>query len=236
MSLKTIFAYSANNPKEDNYRQKCTYQETIECPSCHFAIEPKPIAGFYVRGEGRLRGTVDMFLLSLCKRCNTVFMSKYSAFDRSSIAGGFDFSYAEYSIPYSPKTDVFPKEIHALSPNFVETYSQSESAESQQLLQICGVGYRKALEYLVKDYLCQKYPEDAEKIRTEFLGASIKRIEDNKIKILAERSTWIGNDETHYVKKHEDLDINNMKRFIRAILTYIESELAFEEAMGIPKL
>ena len=87
----------------------------------------------------------------------------------------------------------------------------------------------------MKDYLCHKYPDDAEQIRSEFLGASIKRIDDKRVKVLAERSTWIGNDETHYVRKHDNLTLDNMKRFIKAILNYVESELAFEEADSIPR-
>ena len=55
------------------------------------------------------------------------------------------------------------------------------------------------------------------------------------MKVLAERSTWIVNDETHYVKKREELGLDDMKRFIKAMLSYIESELAFEEAEAIPR-
>lgn len=88
---------------------------------------------------------------------------------------------------------------------------------------------------MVKDYLCHKFPEDAEKIRNELLSHSISRIDDSRIKVLAERSTWIGNDETHYVKKREELGLDDMKRFIKAMLNYIESELAFEEAEAIPR-
>ncbi len=159
-------------------------------------------------------------------------MSEYKG---PSSGTSFTFDYPRYSVPSTPLTTIIPDGIKALSPNFAETYSQSETAESQRLFQICGVGYRKALEYLVKDYLCHKSPECSEDIRSEFLAASIKRIDDSRIKTLAERSTWIGNDETHYVKKHEDLDFNDMKRFIKALLTYVESELAFEEALDIER-
>ena len=131
--------------------------------------------------------------------------------------------------------DSYSDAIKQLSPGFVETYTQAESAESQQLFQICGPGYRKALEILVKDYLCHIYPDDTEKIQSEPLGASINRIESTRIKTLAQRSTWIGNDETHYVRKHEDLGLPEMKRFIKAMLTYIDSELAFEEAESISR-
>lgn len=112
---------------------------------------------------------------------------------------------------------------------------QAEIAESQRLYRICGVGYRKALEFLVKDYLRRKNPDDSDKILAEPLGSCIRKLDDPRIKVLAERSVWIGNDETHYVRKHDDLDLEDMKRFIKAMLNYIESELAFEEAEAIPR-
>ena len=101
--------------------------------------------------------------------------------------------------------------------------------------QICGIGYRKALEYLVKDYLCHKAPADEDAIKTEALGRSLQRIEDSRIQALAQRATWIGNDETHYVKKHEDLDVATMKVFINAMVHFIDSDLALEQALGIER-
>lgn len=117
---------------------------------------------------------------------------------------------------------------------FATTYAEAGQAEAQNLTEVAGCGYRKSVEYLVKDYLCKKFPDSAEDIKKELLGAAIKRIEDSRIKTLAERSVWIGNDETHYIKKHENLDIEDMKRFISAMLHYIDAELALEEALSIP--
>ena len=79
-----------------------------------------------------------------------------------------------------------------------------------------------------------KNPDNTDKILAEPLGSCIKKLEDQRLKVLAERSAWIGNDETHYVRKHDDLGIEDMKRFIKAMLNYVESELAFEEAEAIP--
>ena len=45
----------------------------------------------------------------------------------------------------------------------------------------------------------------------------------------------IGNDETHYVKKHEDLDVATMKVFINAMVHFIDSDLALEQALGIER-
>lgn len=140
----------------------------------------------------------------------------------------------EYELfPMTPNRESFSDDILGLSLTFVETYGQAQQAEAEGLSQICGIGYRKALEYLVKDYLCHKFPADEEAIKAEALGQSLRRIEDGRIQTLAQRATWIGNDETHYVRKHEDLDVKTMKTFIRSMINFIDSELTFEKALCI---
>lgn len=236
MLEKTIAAYDVDYPDLEKTKRTCRYREVVECPACHYAIEPKPLGAFYVAAEDATQyAAYRLNLFCLCKHCRQIFMSEFRGCDRNVSTGHLVFSDPEYSIPATPRNSAIPEEIKEMSPNFAETYMQSETAESQQLFQICGVGYRKALEYLVKDYLCHKYPDSTDAICAELLGASLRRIDDPRIKTLAERSTWIGNDETHYVRKHEDLSINDMKRFIKALLIYIESELAFEEALSIDR-
>ena len=234
MGRKNIKAFSAGYPNESSLL-RCTYLEITECPSCHFAIEPKTLCAYYVQPDSPSDGACTLYLLSMCKRCNQVFLSAFQERASRSVSGFADFDSALYSIPYTPNIIKFSDDVRQLSPDFVETYMQAEIAESQRLYRICGVGYRKALEFLVKDYLQHKSPDHADKIPAESLGSFIKRLEDPRIKVLAERSTWIGNDEAHYVRKHDDLDIEDMKRFIKAMLHYIESELAFEEAESIPR-
>ena len=51
-----------------------------------------------------------------------------------------------------------------------------------------------------------------------------------KIKTLATASAWLGNDETHYCRKHKDYNIDHLKAFINAIVSYIDSELNVEIA------
>ena len=53
---------------------------------------------------------------------------------------------------------------------------------------------------------------------------------DDRLVTLAKASVWLGNDETHYVKKHPDYTLNNMKAFINAFITFIDSDLAYEAA------
>lgn len=207
---------------------KLSFQETDECPICHFSLRPEIKQGYFVRLKDG--SSYEAYLVCLCTRCRQMFFIKYSGTCHNSISSPT----LQKLIPVTPSRVSFSDDLSAISPTFVNTYNQAQFAESQGLTEICGIGYRRALEFLVKDYLIHLSPDEEDTIKAEFLGASIKRINNDRIKVLAERSTWIGNDETHYVRKHEDFDYTDMKRFIIAMVRYIESELTFEEALSIP--
>lgn len=227
MSLSDIDALNIN----ELYRRNFDYSEINECPMCHFAVQPRLIHTCYV-DDHHDSNECNLYITFFCPKCGGVFLAKYREISIPSI-GAYSYS-GDFSLtPVSPNYDKFSSQIKQLSPTFIQTYEQSQYAEALNLTEICGIGYRKSVEYLVKDYLCHTYPDQEEAIKAEPLGKSIKRIDSIKIKTLAERATWIGNDETHYVRKHEDLDTNVMKRFITAMVRYIDSELAFEEADSI---
>lgn len=205
------------------------YEEVSECPMCHTSIVPGILDVFYLAIDSQF-SSFRVFVINFCPKCRKVFVCQYDAY----YCGMLKCEEAPVSI--APKTFqkiTFSNSISQLSPYFVKTYNESVHAESLGLVHICGAGYRKSLEFLVKDYLCHIHPEEENKIKTEFLGNSISRIENIRIKTLASRCAWIGNDETHYVKKHDDRGTDDIKRFINAMLHYIESELAFEEAESI---
>ncbi len=91
---------------------------------------------------------------------------------------------------------------------------------------VAGPGYRKALEFLIKDYLCLAQPEDAEKIKKAQLGPCIADYVTNEnVKAMAARAVWLGNDETHYTRKWEDKDLEDLKKLIQLTVHWIEMEL-----------
>lgn len=212
---------------DSGFELKLNFPETDECPLCHFSLRPEVKSGFYFPSTDGSRYTA--YLICFCTKCRDLFMIKYSG----SYTPTIGIPTLRKLIPVTPRTEPFSAGISNLSPTFVNTYNQAQFAESQGLTEICGMGYRRALEFLVKDYLIHLAPDQAETIKAQPLGACIKRINNDHIKVLAERSTWIGNDETHYVRKHEDFDYTDMKRFITAMVRYIDSELTFEEALSI---
>lgn len=132
--------------------------------------------------------------------------------------------------PYKKHESNLPEEMTSLFPDFEEIYIQALSAESHGLNLITGIAYRKSLEFLVKQFLIERFPSEEQNIRSEFLGKSIKRIEYPLIQRLATAATWLGNDEGHFTRKHENHDVSDMKKFILALCHLVVAEKVAEEA------
>lgn len=177
-----------------------------------------------------LVGETDLYVIHVCPICERGFVGHYSGY-----IDGISSPFSLVDVyPKNRKLSDFSAEIQELSPQFCNIYEQSQSAEQAGLTEICGLGYRKAVEFLVKDYAAYKSPGEKGKIQVEWLSATIKqRIDNGSIKVLAERATWIGNDEAHYLRKFEELDVQNMKHFINAMTTFIDAEIAVQEALEI---
>jgi len=112
--------------------------------------------------------------------------------------------------------------------NFIKTYLQSLEAENFGLDELAGMGYRKAIEYLVKDWAIQTKPEEKEKIEKAWLGAVIKNYYEGDLKDILERATWLGNDQAHYNKLFEEFDIDVLKELIDLIM--VELDRRFKKA------
>jgi hypothetical protein len=98
---------------------------------------------------------------------------------------------------------------------------------------VAGPGYRKAFEFLIKDYITSQGAEQdpdkkaAEKAVVEkmLLAACIEKyVKSEQIKQIAKRAAWLGNDEIHYTRKWEGKDLVDLKRLITLTLHWIEIE------------
>lgn len=216
------------------------YTDRPLCPHCG-ANSPRTVFnGFFIRNTSGTSTHLNVYLQKMCPVCGRASLLEYQNNPSERvISSRLDlqrFSPNEYPINNITQT-VFSDAIKQLSPNFVQIYHQSEHSEADNLSEICGMGYRKALEFLIKDYAISIYPNDKEKIEKANLSSAIKQwISSEKIKTLAERAVWLGNDETHYVRRQEDYSLTNMKSFIKACVYFIDSELAYEAASSLTPL
>ena len=201
-----------------------------KCPVCNHAMKPHLL--YAASWEQRIG------VAFLCMMCKNAFIAQYDEITQSSRA--ITNMLTRSLLGSGPKiyrplealpTEAFSDRITKLSAMFVEIYHQAEQAEYFGLKLIAGPGYRKALEFLIKDYACHINPSAAEAIQKKTLVSVIDGYLNNvRLKELAKRAVWIGNDETHYVRKFEDRDIEDMKLFMGVAVSWIDSELIAELA------
>jgi hypothetical protein len=101
---------------------------------------------------------------------------------------------------------------------------QSLVAENSGLDELAGMGYRKAIEYLVKDWAIQNHPDEKDKSEALWLGQVISKYYDGDLKEILERATWLGNDQAHYNKLFEEFDINVLKELIALIMVELDRQ------------
>lgn len=191
-------------------------QLAIECPFCHALVNPKYL---YIHED-------SLFAVCPNSDCDKHFIltSPYS-----------DYSFVEVQPNSTPGKRVFSSTIRKISPEFEEIYNQAFHAEQISLDQICGTGYRKALEFLIKDYLISQVAKDddtKEAIKNTFLDKCIQNyVPNEQVKIVARRAVWLGNDETHYTRKWGNKDVSHLKSLIDLVVRWIESDIETKELL-----
>lgn len=219
MQKINIEAFDLDNP---NKVKTFSISPPNECPHCNKSIEPKHLSSFCRKIE-----PVDLYTSFLCPSCYKLFSVQYKLFQYTKNRT----DHTIIILPQPNRSTYFSSVIGDISPNFVTIFNQSETAENYGLDKICGQGYRKALEFLIKDYAIEHNPNEKEKIQNMSVASCIDiYIQNTRIQTLAKASAWIGNDETHYVRKHVDYNLQDLKKFITSIVSYIELDYQISEA------
>ncbi|EGD46275.1 hypothetical protein Cpap_0887 [Ruminiclostridium papyrosolvens DSM 2782] len=208
--------------------------ELSECPMCKHAIKPHLLSRTSYFDENK---KLYLSVNYLCKACYNSFMCQYSVDLIYKTGYHYPKTVLMRVAPINFVTERFEPIISDSFPNFISIYNQALAAESYSLSEISGIGYRKALEFLIKDFLIKMYPEKEESIKNTVLGNCINNFIDNtQLKTAASRAVWLGNDQTHYIQKYTDKDITDLKRLIRLTVHWISMILETEEAEKIEQI
>ena len=204
------------------------YEEPNICPHCHVVNEPHFKIAFVSKNDKKEDELITVWQCS-SKQCYRLFVADYVRRDSNS----FKFNRFLNGLPKGPD---WPKPIIELNSgnsidtekvqksNFIKTYLQSLEAENYGLDELAGMGYRKAIEYLVKDWAIQNNPDKRENIQKSWLGAVIKDYYDGDLKEILERATWLGNDQAHYNRLFEEFEINVLKELIDLIMVELDRQ------------
>lgn len=207
-----------------------------ECPCCHKGIGVESLDGFVHENDSpefydTRAEIIFQCPLDACKRYFIAYYRQNNSHHQALRTYGTEpnFELRGFS-PYVFQKKEFPKEIEKTSSQFAEIFNEAAQAENRGLKKVAGPGYRKALEFLVKDYLVKREPNKKAEIRKSLLQTLIQKfIDDADLKACAERAVWLGNDETHYLRIWKDKDINDLKRLIILSLNWIQNKILTEK-------
>lgn len=181
------------------------------------------------------------------RECGRLFFAIYRIGYKSS-AWGESYGYLlNDTEPFEFEAYDFGSHVEAVSPRFCKIMNQALKAEEDHLDEIAGPGYRKALEVLIKDFAKLPYEAQLDKAKEEsdsaahaeaekhlaqieqmYLVPCIKQyIDDKRIRDIAERAAWLGNDETHYVRKWPEKDVKALKALIELVIHFVRSHLEY---------
>ena len=220
--------YHENLNFEKETLKEITVEEVGECPLCHLATSPTFINGYLI-GSKENSIQLTAYVILYCPGCKRLYIVTYLFLNGLAVSTQIDI-HPKYSLRKS-----FSENLVSLSPEFVNIYSQALEAENRnQTKGLAGLGYRKAIEFLIKDYLIKLKHQDGETIIKMELGDCIKKL-DSDLQDIAKASTWLGNDEIHYFRKNEGYSIDDLKSFIDCLVTDIEREYIRQKAKKLVK-
>lgn len=188
-----------------------------KCPLCHHYGDIA-IANGHIRPSNQ---GVEVLFQCPFQSCKRYFIGYYGVPGQKQLLG---------LQPQRPELLEFSDTIKTISKDFLLIYEQAESALHAGLDQIAGPGFRKAFEFLIKDYAKHTAPPIASEIEKAFSGQVVSQyIGDPRIQAVATRALWLGNDESHYLRKWADHDISDLKTLISLTVHWIEIERLSEK-------
>lgn len=183
------------------------YEKPMTCPYCGVYTEAT-----VVNGESFiLTGNQSAIIISFeCTRCKRQFLAVYIEEDNRLTLNTI--------IPVADADEVHPG-LKTVSPEFERIHQQSYRAELRGDIDIAAVGYRTALEVLIKDFAIRELGEEEEEVASKKLAQAIEDYSGTVGMKNAENVVRkLGNDYTHYRKKYEPLSFMELKHYYGIVL------------------
>lgn len=163
-----------------------------------------------------------------CPNCQNLTICKYSLY-----YDAYDVMLCDLISPFeilggNGLTYEFSKGIKEISPSFVRIYNDTYKAEQLILNEIVLIGYRKAFEFLIRDYSNKKENNEEKKIQInklsllELINLYFKDQIENENLI---NFSLIESDFYQYEDKYNKAKIEDLKQLILLFVSKIESNI-----------
>lgn len=196
-----------------------------QCPHCNKQIAPRYIDAHFTQSDDASNYSSIAFWS--CPACAKVFGVTYDINETSKNMNGLEIFDTTIGNTYPPLLNVIAVDarISEISPHFAELFQHAQIAKACGLLELAGMGFRKALECLLKDSLISLHIVEKEKAKELSLVNSIKAFSDNpRLQKAANQARVIGNDYTHYEARYEGYDIEVLMKLIKITIHWLSME------------
>lgn len=212
-----------------------------KCPICHCKIFPKILSANKRYSDSENCNYCVAFFQ--CPSCNKVYSASAKIeFEASSLFTSTCYFFPSSDASFTPFAPEIPELPQALKQDafkkFQSVYNDACAADSYGLHEVAGIGYRKCIEFLIKDFLLLTSPENEKEIcdpKKTLMSLINKLITDPGLQEIAAKTTWLANDETHYTRLHTDKDLNDVRDFFFIVLEEVSRNMKILELKKINK-
>lgn len=188
------------------------YRKPSTCPYCGFGTD----ATFSAKNVYPFNGHQLLIATCTCTACGKNFFFACEHDSGKTVYTPIIYPSISFK-PYS--NDILEK----ISPRFIDMYNQSLQSEFHKNIELAAVGYRSALEILVKDYAINELGQKPEEVSSKKLCAAIGTyLNQEDLVKTADVVRILGNDYTHYERKYPQHDFELLKGYMKIFLKQIE--------------
>lgn len=189
------------------------------CPLCNQVQTP-----IFLSSSGLEDGLYSFSVILECNTCDQHFLQSYKLNNSSSTRMGATVRYADTMNPtYEYDIDDLPTEIISCSSNFIKIHRQLKIAEKHNLNDLLKLGYRKAIEQLVWDYLIKFEDKNEKSLQRKSLSERIRLLNLPESDWLSDLISWVGNDGAHPYQRHLELNDGDMKILSNMLISNIQT-------------
>lgn len=192
------------------------FKKPITCPYCDNYIEPVPVESSRLPYDAK---SAALLVSYRCPACDKRFIGIY-------VLNGDDADYLSM-VPIANE-EMISRVFEKISPRFVAIHQQAFRAEARGDTEISIVGYRTAIEILLKDYAVGMLGRPVEEVIRKGLRQTIGDYAPDDISAAADVVRIIGDDYTHYVNSHPDVEFGEFKNYYSMLLSFIEYRYKLE--------
>lgn len=193
------------------------FDKPMTCPHCGYGTDG-------VFRDHHIFHYEPGYFVVLCFRCTHCQKNFFAEYETPNTTSPLNLRF----VHLFPDTDIAqpPELLSKLSPRFADLHNQAKTAESKSLIDIAAVGFRAALEVLVKEFAITELNEPAADVESKSLAAVIGMyLQQADLVKTADVVRILGNDYAHFKKSYPQHDFELLVRYYDIFLNLINTKL-----------